>query len=605
MIDPNPVAITCIHKRGGTNSAWRTIFLIACLFVSIPCRVAHPSSDKSSRPTVNAEYVGSETCAECHLGIYNSFKRTDMGRSMSIVSKDTMPSSLSTTLSVYDASLNRYFDLQPNGRFVYQSEYQLGPGGTEAFRNTQQLVYSVGAGRNGVSYLVQRNGYLFEAPLSFYSGPAQWGMSPGFESFDFAFNRPALLECLACHSGRVQPAKAGIGRFAVPPFKELAIGCENCHGPGSRHVDLESSDRAAPASGAYIVNPGKLTPWLADNICMRCHQGLTLRILQPGKTYLDFRPGEPLNDVLALFSTPPMSPESTPSSPLLDHFSLMTASKCFTASNGKLSCLSCHDPHVQPGKESADYYRSRCLACHTRSSCSLPLRSRMDKTPQDDCQSCHMPKEVVTGISHSVLTNHRIVRTPSEPFPITSVGGENRLMSGLVHINAVPGAEDRVSDLTLLQALAEAAISDKRYQPLYVTKLKDIETKLPNSPVVLSALGWFHAARDTQQDRDLAISELARAIDSGQGKADDYLLLSELLDKAGDQSREEEVLEELMAVAPYDERPYRKLFVLFISIKQYDRALRAIRKEVELFPEDSLARILLSKAEQAGTSPDR
>src|SRR5206468_9346938 len=50
-----------------------------------------------------------------------------------------------------------------------------------------------------------------------------------------------------------------------------------------------------------IVNPAKLTPWLVDNICMRCHQSGQARVLQPGKDYSDFRPGAALDDTLSIF----------------------------------------------------------------------------------------------------------------------------------------------------------------------------------------------------------------------------------------------------------------------------------------------------------------
>src|SRR5258708_6516902 len=102
------------------------------------------------------------------------------------------------------------------------------------------------------------------------------------------------------------PAADGNGRFQDPPFQELAIGCENGHGPGQQHVREMTQEGTVVRTGrASIVNPARLPPALADNICMFCHQTGDVRVLKPNKEYRDFRPGEPLDDTLSIFLVPP------------------------------------------------------------------------------------------------------------------------------------------------------------------------------------------------------------------------------------------------------------------------------------------------------------
>src|SRR5207247_9338 len=134
-----------------------------------------------------------------------------------------------------------------------------------------------------------------------------------------------------------------------------------------------------------IVNPAHLPGWLADNICMNCHQGGDTRILQPGKDYSDFRPGTPLDNTVGIFRIPFLR-GSPPDSDLLEHYSSMTLSQCYRASAGQMSCQTCHNPHYQPSSQRAPgYYRNKCLTCHTEKSCGLPLPKRFSLTPPNGC----------------------------------------------------------------------------------------------------------------------------------------------------------------------------------------------------------------------------
>jgi hypothetical protein len=570
-----------------------------------PVRV-RAGSDVASAPGIAAQYVGAEVCATCHRPIYDSFKKTDMGRSMSVVAGDLASVPAGHSITVWNQPLDRYYDVQSTPAGIYQSEYQKAADGSETFRNTQKLAYAIGSGRNGTSYLVTRNGYLYEAPLSFYAKTASWELSPGFEVADLAFNRPALPGCLACHSGLAQPTGPGLGSYSDPPFKELAIGCENCHGPGSLHVAQHRGQVKADAPTRTIINPGRLDPWLADNICMSCHQGRTLRVLQPGKSYADFRPGMPLDQVMAIFAAP-QDPKrgSAPISPLLEHFSLMSQSKCYTATKGRMSCLTCHDPHVQPTTNAVEYYRQKCLTCHNEQSCRLPLHDRQLKTPADDCQGCHMPKQPVVGIAHSILTSHRIVKTPGEEFPNDSFIANKLDLDGLIHLDAIPGQPDQVPPLTLLRALGEIGTTDPSYVQSYVQELLLLEKQKSTDSQELSGLGWLHLSKGPNYDETQAKDFLSRAIAAGSTRPEDFLAVSEILIKEGQAADAETILFQGKSLLPYDERFYQKVCRLYISTNQYEKALAMLRSSNQLFPEDSFLRLLRQKAEQAGTAPSQ
>jgi tetratricopeptide (TPR) repeat protein len=89
----------------------------------------------------------------------------------------------------------------------------------------------------------------------------------------------------------------------------------------------------------------------------------------------------------------------------------MHASRCFRASQGRLGCISCHDPHVLPNpEEKAAYFRTRCLECHAERGCSLPPEVRIQKKGVDDCIGCHMPRLSSSNNTHVATTNHRVPR---------------------------------------------------------------------------------------------------------------------------------------------------------------------------------------------------
>jgi hypothetical protein len=579
--------------------------LAALLLVQVSWLAAsggHPDTSsiayRNTAPRVG--FVGSEVCGGCHIAIYETYLKTDMGRSMSLPIGTDEVAKISSRIAVHDANLNRYFETFRQGPDIFQSEYELAADGNEIFRNTQKVTYVIGSGANGVGYIVRQGSYLLEAPLSYYAKTKSWALSPGYELGDYGFSRTIPAGCIVCHSGLPEPAPGEYGRYNDPPFRELAIGCERCHGPGELHVQERTQGAAITGSiDTAIVNPSKLSGWLADNICMSCHQDGDTRVLQPGKNYSDFRPGTPLDDTVAIFALP-LTPQSPPASPLLEHYSLMKLSKCFTSSGGRLSCLTCHDPHVQPRIGAAAYYRQRCMKCHTEESCTLPLRVRSGKLPQDDCAGCHMPRRSLTVISHSVLTDHRIVARQSEPYPEAAFHQTTPGLRDLIHVNAIPGRKDEVSPLTLLRAYGDLAGSYPEYRAHFQALVNQLGEDEPNDPLVLSALGLKSLNEGTSAGKEAAALYWSRAIQLGSSSAADYENLGSLLAELGRTNEAITIFELGIKLDPYDERLYKHLAQLEITAHRYSQALEVMKKDLEFFPEDDFMRSLVKMAEQGG-----
>jgi hypothetical protein len=496
-----------------------------------------------------------------------------------------------TSASIFDPKLNRHFEIYVRDGSLYQSEYETTANGKDVFRATHKVEWIIGSGANGSGAIVKRDEYLFEAPLSLYAKPRQWALSPGYEFGDYGFDRPILAGCIACHSGQPRPIMDGNGRFQDPPFAELAIGCENCHGSGEAHI--AAAEMGSPMGS--ITNPAKLSSWLADNICMSCHQTGDARVLQAGKTYRDFRPGAELDDSLGIFLVP-FARDSAPKDDLLEHYLSMRLSKCYLRSSGRLSCISCHDPHVQPSPTDApEYFRKKCLACHTEKSCALPLSLRQHKTPPDDCAGCHMPKRNVTVISHSVLTNHRIVAQAEEAFPDVAFHMTNPQLSDLVHLSADPTRQNAPPLLTQLQAYVQIILAHPEYRARYWSVAQQLKATHADNVYVLEALADEALQRHNPEGASLAIRYLQDAIHRGATNPSDFEELADLLVAAKRLSEAVDVLRQGMVSAPYDAELYRRATKVCFALNEGKEACAVAAQGVQRFPQDDEFRTLLNR----------
>jgi Cytochrome c554 and c-prime len=333
----------------GRSACLSLVILAACFLAPIRCYpLAHDlhaqSPSKSGAQDIgriaylntapSVAYVGSEACATCHASIYKQYIQTDMANSMSLPAHRPELEGLSAPVRIFDKRYDQYFEVFRQGDDFYQSEYAFNQKGTRVFTHTEKISYALGTGENGICYVVQRGRYLFQAPIAFYTKAHAWGLAPGYESHNFGFSRPIRAACAACHSGLSQPVSDMNELYKDPPFVELGIGCENCHGPGQLHVEARTKGKPAPRSvDPTIVNPGKIPAWMADGICMFCHEEGEARVLMRSRKWLDFRPGSPLGDTLSIFVVSRRG-ESSPRLRFLDYYSQMVLSKCFSASQG-------------------------------------------------------------------------------------------------------------------------------------------------------------------------------------------------------------------------------------------------------------------------------
>jgi len=174
----------------------------------------------------------------------------------------------------------------------------------------------------------------------------------------------AKKDCLGCHTTGYDP-EAGT-------YKDLGVGCEMCHGPGSAHVS--SSDRKGT-----IVKSSDLDPAPQAMVCGRCHsQGKSKDGRYPFAA--GFHPGDDLDQFLVLTKDVVKGAMNAQYNELR-----LGGGKHLAAGT---VCETCHDPHGGKDHMLRETGNGLCLKCHPK--LEGPQHSEA-ALKSGQCSMCHMP----------------------------------------------------------------------------------------------------------------------------------------------------------------------------------------------------------------------
>ncbi len=227
-------------------------------------------------------------CASCHPAIYENYRATPMASSARKLNPSVIPESFEHASFEHAASGFQYRVSVTGSGYILRFEKR-----AAGVSGEKRLAYAIGSGARARSYLLEQDGFLYEAPVAYYSRGNSWGLEPGYDRYDYPYlTRPIVPGCLSCHASFIQVVPLTLNRYASAPFLQGGVACERCHGSGEKHVAKMTSGNLA--GGPEIVNPAKLAPERRDSICAQCHLTGEATVMRAGSNWSSFRPGDRL-----------------------------------------------------------------------------------------------------------------------------------------------------------------------------------------------------------------------------------------------------------------------------------------------------------------------
>jgi len=357
------------------------------------------------------EFSGSESCAGCHAAEAERWRTSHHALAMQVANDSTLLGDWSGA-SLTDAGITTTFSTSGGHRVVATAgedgkATEFIPAFTFGVHPLQQVLLPLSRGRMQaltVAWDARSKGAGGERWYRVNAGDTVGGGAPlHWTSRDLTWN----YQCAECHSTELRKGYVAAADSYATTFKEVNVGCEACHGPGSEHERRAGGRQATggPPIGGFVTALGyDTTRWVfgaGDSIahratarverrevetCGRCHA-------RRGVTEEGFAYGKPLlaSHRPALLEPGLYWPDGQIRDEVYEYGSFLTS----RMSRAGVTCSDCHDPHSAARPTG----NATCAKCHLPATFDTPRHTRHAAgSPGSACVSCHMPSQTYMGV---------------------------------------------------------------------------------------------------------------------------------------------------------------------------------------------------------------
>ena len=376
-------------------------------------------------------FVGSETCAGCHQTQSTLWQTSQHKHAMAHATEKSVLGDFSDVTFDHYGVRSRFF--RKDDKFLVETD---GPDGKLA---TFQVKYAFGLDPLQ-QYLIEfPDGRLQALSIAWDSRPKQAGGQRWFHLYPneeirhddvlhwTKLNQNWNFMCAECHSTGVRKNYDAAKDHFATTFAEISVGCEACHGQGSRHVGW-ARDRQSwwpfgktddPAKGLVVqFDERSNVAWPIESktgnakrstapatlrkeveTCGLCHarRGQFSENWIPGRWLSETHVVSPINRGL-YHADGQMLDE-------VYNYGSFKQSKMFAAG---VTCSDCHEPHGATLRAPDD---GVCGQCHASDKyASIAHHRHEGASPPLGCASCHMPARTYMGVDRRHDHSFRIPR---------------------------------------------------------------------------------------------------------------------------------------------------------------------------------------------------
>ena len=404
-------------------------------------------------PALDARYVGSSACADCHQQAYQQWRNSHHDLALQVASDQSVLAD--ENVEVGDTRISR----DEHGLRIYPDagKASLTPRFTFGVEPLQQYIIDGG------------NGAWQTHPIAWDSRPKEDGGQRWFNLHGATYPAGDPMhwqgranrwnsQCADCHSTGVVKGYDPEARSYQTTFEVEDVGCEACHGPGSAHA---ANPEIVPLM-ALASQPEQI------NACAPCHsrRGQIAEGFQPDAEFLDH------------YSPRLISPGLYhPDGQILDEVYVWGSFLQSRMHRAGVTCSNCHDPHSAELKRAGN---ETCTFCHQASppddfiAAGVTAGSSGYDSPEHhfhpvgsaaaECVACHMPSETYMGVDDRRDHSFRIPRpdlsmTLGVPEPCTSCHTEQTAEWASGVLTERFGSEDR-EHFAIPFAAADSAVPE-------------------------------------------------------------------------------------------------------------------------------------------------